>query len=118
MDTSFLYSLNGITAEEFSFVKQLMSDMTADQEQQFLISYSGKRQSAEELLLFILLGFVGAAGIHRMLTGQIATGVIYFLTGGLFFIGTIVDLINYRSLATEYNKKQAMKCAAEIKMQF
>ena len=31
-------------------------------------------------------------------------GILYFLTGGLCLIGTIVDLVNHRSLAFEYNQ--------------
>lgn len=33
------------------------------------------------------------AGFHRFYTGKIATGVIWMLTGGLLYIGQIVDMI-------------------------
>lgn len=39
------------------------------------------------------LGFFGMGGIHRFYTGHIASGILYFLTYGLFGIGTIVDLV-------------------------
>jgi hypothetical protein len=36
-------------------------------------------------------------------------GILYLLTGGLCLIGTIVDLINYKNLAFEYNQKVAQE---------
>jgi hypothetical protein len=34
-------------------------------------------------------------------------GLLYFFTGGLCIIGTIVDLVNHKDLAMEYNRKMA-----------
>lgn len=42
-------------------------------------------------LLWILLTFVGVFGIHRIYMGKYLTGLIYFLTGGLFFVGILYD---------------------------
>ncbi len=42
------------------------------------------------LLLCLFLGFVGA---HKFYEGKIGLGIIYIFTGGLFFIGVIVDFI-------------------------
>lgn len=42
------------------------------------------------LLLAILLGFFG---IHRFYVGKSASGVLYLLTCGCFFIGWIVDIV-------------------------
>ena len=33
--------------------------------------------------------------------------VLYFFTGGLFFVMTVIDLVNYKKLALEFNKNVA-----------
>ncbi len=42
------------------------------------------------LLLCLFLGYLGA---HKFYEGRIGTGILYLLTGGLFFIGVIIDFI-------------------------
>lgn len=43
--------------------------------------------------LLWLPSFFGFAGLHRFYLGKVGTGVLYFLTWGLFGIGTIYDAI-------------------------
>ncbi|MEJ6982013.1 hypothetical protein WG906_16205 [Pedobacter sp. P351] len=117
MDQNPLYNLKGITPDEYSFVKQLITGMTDQQAQQFAMFYSGKRQSPGDFLLFTLIGLVLLAGLQRFIIGQYGMGILYFFTGGLCFIGTIVDAINHKSLATEYNQKIALECAQLVKIQ-
>jgi TM2 domain-containing membrane protein YozV len=44
-------------------------------------------------LLLSSLVFIGAGGIHRFYVGKIGTGILWLLTGGLFGIGQLVDMI-------------------------
>jgi len=37
---------------------------------------------------------------------------------GLCFIGTIVDIINHKSLTFEYNQKAAFECAHMVRMAY
>ncbi len=42
------------------------------------------------LLLCLFFGWIGA---HRFYVGKVGTGLVYLITGGLFGIGWIVDLV-------------------------
>lgn len=39
------------------------------------------------------LGFLGAAGVHRLYLGKYVSGILYLCTAGFCYIGTIVDLL-------------------------
>ena len=56
-----------------------------------------------------ITGFILAGGIQRFVIGQIGMGLVYFFTGGLCLIGTIVDIINHKQLAFEYNQQMAIE---------
>jgi hypothetical protein len=38
-------------------------------------------------------------------------GVLYLFTVGFCGIGTIIDVVNYKKLTSEYNQKQAFEVA-------
>jgi TM2 domain-containing membrane protein YozV len=42
-------------------------------------------------IAWVLLTFLGIFGLHRFYQGKILTGILYLLSGGLFFIGVIYD---------------------------
>jgi TM2 domain-containing membrane protein YozV len=42
-------------------------------------------------MAWILLTFLGVLGIHRLYMGKWLTGIVYFLTGGIFLVGVIYD---------------------------
>jgi len=111
-----LMSLKEISPEEYAYLEQTMQGMSEREAQNFIMFYSGKRKTSQDILLFTLLGFIGIAGVQRFVIGQMGMGILYFLTGGLCLIGTIVDIINHRSLATEYNRKTAYECVQLIRV--
>ncbi|MBA4252106.1 MAG: hypothetical protein C0442_10360 [Chlorobiaceae bacterium] len=95
--------------EEMAYVQGLTKDFDENQLQQFAAIYRSKRKEPQTILFVCLLGFVGFAGIHRFLIDSIGLGIIYFFTLGFCFIGTIIDLINYKRLTFEYNINQAQQ---------
>ena len=116
MEKDLLINLRGMSPVEYSYLQQVMVGMDERQTQNFVMFYSGKRKSPQDILLFTILGFLGIAGIQRFVVGQMGMGILYILTAGLCFIGTIVDVINHKSLATDYNQKAAYESLQMVKM--
>lgn len=98
-----------IDLEEATFIDVMLKDKTDEQVQNFANAYRTRRKDPQMILLLALIGFLGVSGIHRFFLNQIGMGILYFLTGGLCLIGTIVDLVNYKSLSIEYNQKIALE---------
>ena len=51
-------------------------------------------------LAWILLVFLGLFGVHRMYMGKWLTGILYLLTGGLFGLGYIYDMLTLNDQIT------------------
>jgi TM2 domain-containing membrane protein YozV len=96
-----------MSPEEMVFLQQATANLTESQVNYFYMVYSSKRKNAQEILLLTLLGFVVVAGVQRFVLGQIGMGLLYLFTGGFCLIGTIVDLVNNKSLVLKYNKDMA-----------
>ncbi len=97
--------------DEMANIINLTQGMNEQQQQTFLSIYQGKRRDKTLMLVLALLGFIGFAGIHRLITGDIGLGILYFFTAGLCFVGTIADLINIKKLTSDYNQKMAYESA-------
>ena len=107
-------NLKGMTPDEYLYLEQVMKNMNPEQARSFVSYYAMKRKDPQDIMLLTLLGFVVIAGVQRFILGQIGMGILYLFTGGLCLIGTIVDLINYKSLTSDYNQKMAYECAQMI----
>ncbi len=103
-----------ITGDEQAFVGSLIKDLDDESAQTFANVYRTRRKDPQTILLLTLVGFLGIAGIQRFVVDQIGMGILYLLTGGICLIGTIIDLINHRSIAFEYNQKQAQQILSMI----
>ena len=104
-----------LEGDEMLYVQELIKDMNDSQVQQFAIAYMARRKDPSNILIFTVIGFVGFAGIQRFVLNQVGMGILYLFTLGLCYIGTIVDAVNHKKLAFEYNTKQAQQVAAMIR---
>jgi len=104
-----------LEGEELVYIQGVIKDMTDNQAQQFANIYNVRRKDPQTILLVTLIGFLGIAGVQRFLTNQIGMGLLYLFTAGLCFIGTIVDLVNYKKIAFEFNYNVAQQVAIMVK---
>ncbi|TKJ39920.1 hypothetical protein CEE37_09285 [candidate division LCP-89 bacterium B3_LCP] len=104
-----------LDGEEMVLIQQLVQDMDEQQAHMFANAYRPRRRDPMLILLTACLGLVVIAGVQRFLLGHIGMGLLYFFTGGLCLIGTIIDLVNYRHLAFDYNQNVARQVAVMVK---
>lgn len=103
-----------LEGDEAAYISQLLKQMDEETAQRFAKVYRARRKDPQIILFSALAGFLGVAGVHRLIIGHIGMGILYLLTGGLCVVGTIVDLINYKNLAFEYNRNVAQEVRSLI----
>ena len=108
--------LYDVTPEELLTINSRIKDFSDDELSQFCMIYRSKRKDPQLILILCLLGLVGVAGVQRFVIGNIGMGILYFFTAGLCFIGTIVDAINHKELAMEYNAKMITETLSMLNM--
>lgn len=104
-----------LEGDEARFVQGLTADLSDVKTSTFASIYRARRKDGTLILVLTIIGFFGVAGIHRIFLGKPLTGLLYLLTLGLCFIGTIVDLLNFRGLTFEYNSKVAIDVMKDIR---
>jgi TM2 domain-containing membrane protein YozV len=114
MRPNFVNLIPALEGEELVYLQALTKELNMEQLQMFIAVYNGKRRKADQILLGCVLGFVLVAGIQRFMVNQTAMGILYLLTGGFCFIGTIMDTINHKRLTFEYNQQMARESMAMI----
>jgi TM2 domain-containing membrane protein YozV len=111
-----LQYLYDITPEELITINSRTQGFSADELTHFCIIYRSKRKDPQTILLLCLLGLVCVSGIHRIVIGQVGMGILYFFTAGLCLVGTIVDAINHKDLALEYNGRMIAETLSMLNM--
>jgi len=104
------------TPEELVTINSRTKDFSDEEISQFCMIYRSKRKDPQLILILCLLGLVGVAGVQRFIIGHIGMGILYFFTAGLCFIGTIVDAVNHKELALEFNAKMITETLAMLNM--
>ncbi len=95
--------------DEALYLEKLLSQLDEAGKKKFSNVYRSRRKDPQNILITCILGFFLIAGIHRLMLNQIGMGILYIFTGGLCLIGTIVDLVNYKDLTFQYNRKVAQE---------
>lgn len=114
-ESSPFMSLPGITPQEFSYLQSATNGLNEQQLRGFLMVYASRRKNPDDMVLYCILGFF-IPGLPRFLINQVGMGILYFITVGLCFIGTIVDLINHKTLAFEYNQRMVFESIQMVRM--
>lgn len=114
MKPNLINLIPSIEGEELVYLQSLTKQLTDDQLMNFIAVYNGKRRKSDQILIGCVLGFVCVGGIQRFMVGQNGMGILYLFTGGLCFIGTIMDTINHKRLTFEYNQKMASESMAMV----
>ncbi|MFP4382889.1 MAG: TM2 domain-containing protein [Spirochaetia bacterium] len=65
-------------------------------------------KSIETAYLLTIPSFFGVAGLQRFYLGKVGTGILWLITGGLFGIGTIYDLITLPKQVKEARLKSRL----------
>ncbi len=109
-------ALPGISPEELGYIQQALAQLSENQQKYFYMSYSTKRKSPQDMLIFCIIGTFLLPGFQRFMVGQIGMGILYLFTAGLCLIGSIVDIVNHKTLALEYNQKMVYESFQVSKM--
>jgi len=99
-----------MTLDEYNFIQGASSGLTSYQMQTFMLVYNSRRKNPIDILIATLFGFLGLAGMQRFMTGKNLWGFLYFITFGIFFLGTLADLFTYKSITNDFNRELAFEC--------
>ena len=111
MNANILPLLASLDLLEANNLRPILQGMPEENQTQFMSIYMSKRRDPVLILICTLIGFVGFAGLQRIITDRIGLGLLYFFTGGFLLVGTIIDLTRYKTIASTYNEKIAYQTA-------
>ena len=114
MERNPFMTIPALEPDELIYLQAFTQELDEKTLNQFIQVYNGKRKKTETILICCLLGFVAAAGIQRFVLGQVGMGILYFFTGGLCLIGTIMDIVNHKKLTFEHNQEMAKQSLALV----
>ena len=99
---------------ERTYIQSLIGRMSHEQLQVFASAYRQRRKDPHTVLLTAIIGLVAIPGLQRFWLGQIGVGFLHLFTWGLLLIGSISDLVRYKTLALLYNQRVAREIATNM----
>ena len=96
---------------ERTYIQNLIGRMSHEQIQVFASAYRQRRKDPHTVLLTAIIGLVAIPGFQRFWLGQVGAGLLLLFTWGLLLIGSISDLVRYKTLALLYNQRVAQEIA-------
>jgi TM2 domain-containing membrane protein YozV len=103
---------------ERTYLQSLVGRMTHEQIQIFASAYRQRRKDPHTILLTAIIGLVMIPGLQRFWLGQVRMGFLLLFTWGLLLIGSISDLVRYKTLALMYNQRVAQEIATNMQSGF
>lgn len=101
--------------EELVYISTLTKEMSDEELESFAHVYRARRRDPQTVLLLALVGLFFLPGLQRFYVDQLGLGLLYLFTLGLCFIGSIIDIVNYKNLSQEYNSKVANDAYSIVK---
>lgn len=93
--------------EKFMMIQEALAQL--DDSKTMIVQTMELKDPTTLLILSILLGSIG---VDRFMLGEVGMGILKLLTCGGFYIWWIIDMVNSKKMAQEYNYKKLVKTLA------
>ena len=107
--------LASLDMQEMNIISSIIKDLDETSQKNFAMLYRHQRKDPQTMLIMSIVGLLAVPGLQRFMLNQIGMGILYLFTGGLCFIGSIIDLVKSKEMTLEYNTKVAMDILTMIK---
>lgn len=94
--------LCGAATKNFGENKQPQIVINNTNANQTVVGVNAMKKEKNKWVALWLCVFLGFVGVHKFYEGKIGMGILYLFTGGLAFIGVIVDFIAILSKPNPY----------------
>src|ERR1051325_7591973 len=98
------------------YVQCLIGGMSSEQVLMFAKAYRQRRKDPQIVLLASIIGLVAFPGFQRFWLGHIGIRFLQLFTWGLLLVGSISDLVRYKTLTLLYNQRVAREIAADLQL--
>jgi TM2 domain-containing membrane protein YozV len=83
----------------------LRAQLSDEERMLFELQVRNKVKDPGTMTLLAAIGFLGVAGLPRFVMDDVGVGILYLLTVGACFIGTIIDIVKMKETVARYNQK-------------